>query len=63
MIDGKMFRWYADEDVESIRKAAFDKAVEVAVRAILAMDPVVYDEDTVRAAANVVRDLMRGSAR
>lgn len=59
MTDGKMFRWYTDADIESIRKAAFDKAVEIAVRAVLAMDPYIYDEDTVRAAADVVRDVLK----
>lgn len=62
MTDGKMFRWYSDEDIESIRKVAFEKAIEVAVRAILAMDPYVYDEDTVRAAASVVRDTLKEKA-
>lgn len=54
-----MFRWYADEEIEAIRKAAFDKAVEIAVRAVLALDSHVYDEDTIRAAANVARDTLK----
>jgi hypothetical protein len=53
--DGKMFRWYADADIDEI----VNKAVEAAVRAVLAMDSVVYDEDTIRAAAMVVRESIR----
>ena len=55
MSDGKMFRWYADADIDEI----VNKAVEAAVRAVLAMDSVVYDEDTIRAAAMVVRESIR----
>lgn len=58
MSDGQMFRWKTDADLESIRKAAVDKAIEAAVRAVLALDPHVYDEDTVRAAANAVRTVL-----
>jgi len=50
-----MFRWYADADIDEI----VNKAVEAAVRAVLAMDSVVYDEDTIRAAAMVVRESIR----
>lgn len=58
MSDGQMFRWKTDADLESIRKAAVDKAIEAAVRAVLALDSHVYDEDTVRAAANAVRTVL-----
>lgn len=54
-----MFRWYSDEDITKLKAEAFDKAIEVAVRAVLALDSYAYDEDTVRAAANVVRDTLK----
>lgn len=52
---GKMFRWYTDEEIETIKV----KAIEAAVRAVLALDPHLYDEDTVRAAAKCVRDTLK----
>ena len=49
------YRWLTEAEIDQI----VDRAVEAAVRAILAMDPHVYDEDTVRAAAQVVRESIR----
>jgi len=50
-----MFRWRTDEEIDEM----VNKAIEAAVRAVLALDPHVYDEDTVRAAATVVRESIR----
>lgn len=58
MADGKMFRWHEESEIDEMRRVAFDKAVELAVRGILAMDPYIYDEDTIRAAAQTVRSML-----
>jgi hypothetical protein len=50
-----MFRWKTDEEIEAIKQ----QVIEMAVRAVLALDPYVYDEGTVRAAAQVVRESIR----
>lgn len=62
MADGKMFRWYTDEDIEKKVGEAKDAAIEAAVRAVLAMDAHLYDEDTIRAAAKVIQDMVRGKS-
>lgn len=56
--NGVYFRWYSDADVESIRREAADKAIELVVRSILAMDAYLYDEDTIRAAVMVARETL-----
>ena len=58
MSEGQMFRWKSDADIEQIKQ----QAVELAVRAVLAMDPHLYDEDTIRAAAKAVRESIRGKS-
>lgn len=54
-------RWLTEAELEQMVHKSVGTAVELAVRAILSLDPHVYDENTVRAAAKVVRDLMQGS--
>jgi hypothetical protein len=60
MSDGKMFRWYTDEEITHKMELARDKAIDLAVRAILSMDPHIYDEDTIRAAAQAACDILKG---
>ena len=51
----KVHRWLTQAELDDI----VNKAIETAVRGVLAMDPHVYDEDTIRAAAMVVRESIR----
>lgn len=57
--DGTMFRWYTDAEIESIRNQVEERVIETLVRAILAMDSYAYDEITIRAAAQVVHDVLK----
>ena len=54
-------RWLTEAELEAMIHKSVGTAIDLAVRAVLAMDPHIYDEDTVRAAANTVRDLMKGA--
>ena len=54
-------RWLTEAELEKMVAGAANTAIDFAVRGILSMDPYVYDEDTIRAAAQVVRNMMRGS--
>jgi hypothetical protein len=51
----KVHRWLTQAELDDI----VNKAIETAVRGVLAMDSHVYDEDTIRAAAMVVRESIR----
>jgi hypothetical protein len=59
MGDGIMFRWRTDEEIEEIRQEVAEKTIELAMRAILMLDPHIYDEETVRAAAQATRDMLK----
>ena len=54
-------RWLTQAELEKMIEGAANTAIDLAVRGILAMDPYVHDEDTIRAAAQTVRDMMKGS--
>ena len=51
----KVHRWLTQAELDEI----VNKAIETAVRGVLAMDSVVYDEGTIRAAAQIVRESIR----
>ena len=53
-------RWLTQAELEKMVNGAANTAIDLAVRAVLAMDPHLYDEDTVRAAAAVVRSVIEG---
>lgn len=53
-------RWLTQAELEHMIENATGSAIDLAVRAVLALDPHVYDEDTIRAAANAVRAAMKG---
>ena len=55
------YRWLTQAELEKMIEGAANTAIDLAVRGILAMDPYVHDEDTIRAAALTVRDMMKGS--
>ena len=55
------YRWLTQAELEKMIEGATSTAIDLAVRGILAMDPYVHDEDTIRAAAETVRNLMKGS--
>lgn len=55
MSDGKMFRWYTDEEIEEIKKTA----IEAAVRGVLAIDTNIYDEETIRAVVETMRVILK----
>ena len=54
-----IYRWMTQAELERMVESAANMAVDLAVRAILTMDTMVYDEDTIRAAARVVRESIR----
>lgn len=54
-------RWITEAELEAMIHRSVGTAIDLAVRGILSMDPYVYDEGTIRAAAQVVRDMMRGA--
>jgi hypothetical protein len=51
-----IYRWMTQAELERMVENAANMAVDLAVRGVLAMDSHVYDEDTIRAAAMVVRE-------
>lgn len=55
------YRWLTQAELEKMIESATSTAIDLAVRGILAMDPYIHDEDTIRAAAQTVRDMMKGS--
>lgn len=55
------YRWLTEAELDEQVRGAVDTALDAAVRVILAMDPHIYDEDTVRAAAMAVRTMVKGS--
>lgn len=54
-------RWLTQAELEKMIEGAANTAIDLAVRGILAMDSHVYDEGTIRAAAQVVRGMVKGS--
>ena len=53
-------RWLTQAELEKMVNGAANTAIDLAVRAVLTMDPHLYDEDTIRAAAAVVRSVIEG---
>lgn len=57
-----IYRWLTQAELEKTVESAANTAIDIAVRGVLALDPHLYDEDTIRAAAQVVRESIRGKS-